>query len=982
MNFAPNLYYDETGSMGDALESAPKVIAQIRAMLDLLSPNTSIGLGGYADFDNGTRIGHEYGGCEIWDPQTKSSDAFVKQFLTFVRGGAGEPEAQKSFFNKVLSTMPNNKVIIHYTDAHPHLTTNMDSEGKSEKDFLESTGQCNDWSTLCGFVGAAGYHVVTILTANKPKLIPIYALLGEVVMVPDRSARSITKMTMDVLLALWGHGKMDSFTLKYKNMTEFKEDDLYSVPYESAKLEALTKLDIRTGLKTVEPEKLIEVFKNLLTDIDSAMALTYNDVLGRFWRKICGKVRFVDDGKYADQVDVLQNMLSKIVSSANPTDKAILQKWIEESHNATFEIREMLVNFWDCPTKFIIPSGSNLKLDDVLTALREGRGFSSLSKLLCSVELVQDESKFPGKDNDDDIAPNMLPTSLSAYQLFSHIPHLLFPGLKAGGRGAMIMAILALDSKVLGETASELLTKKKGEWIDFTLGLDGKPKSPMNWSVGFLRILKLATKFLTNDEITFRDSSLQKMNIRSNVNNTISCKIGNTSLERLLFGDDYKLHCKYCGFDRSFTVFPGNSDKCGSCVSLDIPERVKENMDRGFVTDPKKRKEPAGLKSNWACCNECRGHYAICETGKTELNVRTKCHFCRYDRTANNHTVTCTACKLNYISQDNVHLRAMTSFVQTCDDERKKTIVSDALQNDSFVCARCVSGPNNSIVIVDIPINNLVSENPDLKKLLPMDYDKVTAQKKLYSIFSTDMNTDTDNDYEFKNDLTNNKFNVINIDDAIDEFKDKMSNGSGQDMCQMCCSDVRLSDLVPICGNTECNVRTCKSCRTGWYEQVIPGNIVSKANCSCPYCKASPKYLAIKNTNVVKIRKRKDICWDSTMHMAWCSTCNKIKGAIPRECAEEDPVLTDWTCSACKDESNRTLDGALNAPEFKNCPKCNAPTSLTDGCNHMTCVCGEHWCYVCEKGGFTVNGYDTDNDDENGNGIYQHMTNEHGSWYN
>jgi hypothetical protein len=32
---------------------------------------------------------------------------------------------------------------------------------------------------------------------------------------------------------------------------------------------------------------------------------------------------------------------------------------------------------------------------------------------------------------------------------------------------------------------------------------------------------------------------------------------------------------------------------------------------------------------------------------------------------------------------------------------------------------------------------------------------------------------------------------------------------------------------------------------------------------------------------------------------------------------------------------------------MKKCPQCNIPTSKSGGCNHITCRCGCHWCYVC-----------------------------------
>lgn len=43
---------------------------------------------------------------------------------------------------------------------------------------------------------------------------------------------------------------------------------------------------------------------------------------------------------------------------------------------------------------------------------------------------------------------------------------------------------------------------------------------------------------------------------------------------------------------------------------------------------------------------------------------------------------------------------------------------------------------------------------------------------------------------------------------------------------------------------------------------------------------------------------------------------------------------------------------------FKRCPKCKAYTERNRGCNHMTCRCGHHWCFMC-KGPWSKHGAET-----------------------
>ena len=67
-----------------------------------------------------------------------------------------------------------------------------------------------------------------------------------------------------------------------------------------------------------------------------------------------------------------------------------------------------------------------------------------------------------------------------------------------------------------------------------------------------------------------------------------------------------------------------------------------------------------------------------------------------------------------------------------------------------------------------------------------------------------------------------------------------------------------------------------------------------------------------------------------------CSVCFRTsKQLIFRE---------DGQCQACVQNVEE-----VSGPQ---CPACNAPTFKTSGCNHITCICGEHWCWNCASGGF------------------------------
>jgi hypothetical protein len=72
-------------------------------------------------------------------------------------------------------------------------------------------------------------------------------------------------------------------------------------------------------------------------------------------------------------------------------------------------------------------------------------------------------------------------------------------------------------------------------------------------------------------------------------------------------------------------------------------------------------------------------------------------------------------------------------------------------------------------------------------------------------------------------------------------------------------------------------------------------------------------------------------------------------------------------CRRCKQWHQK--DVPCEAQLNLKCPKCQVVTWKDGGCNHITCPCGCHWCYVCGKG------YRT------GHEVYEHMSREHGDWW-
>ncbi|KAI0539443.1 hypothetical protein GGR58DRAFT_464313 [Xylaria digitata] len=86
-----------------------------------------------------------------------------------------------------------------------------------------------------------------------------------------------------------------------------------------------------------------------------------------------------------------------------------------------------------------------------------------------------------------------------------------------------------------------------------------------------------------------------------------------------------------------------------------------------------------------------------------------------------------------------------------------------------------------------------------------------------------------------------------------------------------------------------------------------------------------------------------------------CTKCHAQHGAM--NCAEYQDI------SSGRQEANEKLKREIG---IKDCPKCRTPLEKTEGCDHMTCRCGAHICWVCLET-FALS------DD-----CYRHMNREHG----
>ena len=73
--------------------------------------------------------------------------------------------------------------------------------------------------------------------------------------------------------------------------------------------------------------------------------------------------------------------------------------------------------------------------------------------------------------------------------------------------------------------------------------------------------------------------------------------------------------------------------------------------------------------------------------------------------------------------------------------------------------------------------------------------------------------------------------------------------------------------------------------------------------------------------------------------LVWCGACG-TQHDVQTSC----DAFTLWRLE--NGDTDASFD-SLVQERMQRCPRCRAPVEKSEGCNQMTCRCGNHFCYVC-----------------------------------
>lgn len=158
--------------------------------------------------------------------------------------------------------------------------------------------------------------------------------------------------------------------------------------------------------------------------------------------------------------------------------------------------------------------------------------------------------------------------------------------------------------------------------------------------------------------------------------------------------------------------------------------------------------------------------------------------------------------------------------------------------------------------------------------------------------------------------------------------------------CLMCC-EIMMSTDAQNCDS--CQAHICRPCMAKWMNMNKVGHCVLPTNFKCPMCKRTATYRMFNKVYNKSVVRQMSFCsFDDESYYAWCEKCYKVEAFMEKKCSEEMPAITNYRCDECvTKKAKKLMDSA------KTCVKCNHSISKVSGCNHIKCVCGAHWCYVC-----------------------------------
>ena len=939
---------DRTASMSVALSSLTTFFNEIQPFFKLVFHNVQCGCVLYGDYDSDI-----VGTCPVYVQDFTSNIDEIILFLktnAIANGGGDIPEAQKSGFMTALNMMDCNTIVLHFTDAPPHIhneknhTSNGNSTAAMREQKLFISRQWSwEWDTIANLIKQTNATIVTFTNKNELNS-SYYNMICTTILCEFRDSASIMKIVMTSLQHIMG--------IESEGVPPFK----------------ISFSDIGKKLSSRHEyfSNVIKILTNVLDtrDVLGAIDIFTNKITAEIWRYL---LKFRNN----DMISQLKNKMSVL---ANGTSNAqnelkILIGSSFDRQSAFNELIEAKLTKCDSYKCYKAPVLIKFKITDLQTFFS---CFSKTEALHCTLfitKMIETIETMP-TEGETFYDKKVIPINVDNHTFFSIITHLITTGYIASNRQTAIIALISLNDSRLSDRASEYLMEIKGKWLNFTLK-DNITEGfiyPENINMGFILFLlsKRNLIYLTKSEIdVLRNIRLiQQIYTSTRDINTVSAQVA--CLPHDIITTNI-FTCECCKKTRPVSLRIINTMNCVWCINNIEEEENKVIRD-------------STCKELNVTCKRCNCIYAVMRPDL--LKVIPKCHYCRNNTVA--PTISCSLCKNQYIYPNYINIIDVP-FVCTCCSEncnfKRENIdisVKDILIYNTESIKNFTSIPFEHILwLVNSPHDSKTTTI--ITKLFRNDnfkyYTNITQIVK-----SSDIQLITDSNRHVFNscDIMTNVYSKFTAD------KDIITDTE----CLVCYESCTSMTSVKICINKKCNSTICSMCILNIFGNVKAGELIELSTCTCPFCKSVlqkdiAKFHPIGNMKIPK----ESYELSEFNNMAWCCSCNNIRTHSQRICGET-PLVNNFICTQCSEpvitleiETNK-IDVTLNSDRIVTCSNCKSMVCKAlyingiknYSCNHLKC--GNDMCTldVC---GFEDCGLAFNSSGE----CYEHMTDTHGRWY-
>ena len=166
--------------------------------------------------------------------------------------------------------------------------------------------------------------------------------------------------------------------------------------------------------------------------------------------------------------------------------------------------------------------------------------------------------------------------------------------------------------------------------------------------------------------------------------------------------------------------------------------------------------------------------------------------------------------------------------------------------------------------------------------------------------------------------------------------------------CNIC---LESGTLISPCS---CSLKAHEFCIKSWHSNISYGKVIKPGNLCCPQCKAPgrARFMAVFDNDKEVINMLEILNTNKDWTHILCPSCKTLKKYMQESCSVH---IDNTYCLVCNDCSPKT---------YKVCPNCGILIEKEEGCLHITCNCGTHFCWHCLE----IHGEDN---------IYKHLDEKH-----